>query len=92
MANVPIDTRSLDEIYAAAQKENGPLIVASGGDAQAQWDTFRSFFMKRFPKIKLELTVDFSKYHDCRADRAIAKNEHYADVIFLQALHDYPRW
>jgi ABC-type Fe3+ transport system substrate-binding protein len=92
MTNVPIDTRSLEEIYEAAQKETGPLIVASGGDAQAQWDTFRSFFMKRFPKIKLDLTVDFSKYHDCRADRAIAKGEHYADIIFLQALHDYPRW
>ncbi|KAJ9606488.1 hypothetical protein H2200_009449 [Cladophialophora chaetospira] len=92
MNNVPIDHRSLDEIYAAAQKETGPLIIASGGDAQAQWDAFRSIFTKRFPKINLDLTVDFSKYHDCRADRAIAKGEHYADVIFLQALHDYPRW
>jgi ABC-type Fe3+ transport system substrate-binding protein len=90
--DVSIDTRSLDEIYAAAQEETGPLIVASGGDAQAQWDSFRALFMKRFPEIKLELTVDFSKYHDSRADRAIAKGEHYADVIFLQALHDYPRW
>lgn len=26
------DTRSLDQIYEAAQKESGPLIVASGGD------------------------------------------------------------
>lgn len=26
------DKRSLDEIYEAAQKESGPLIVASGGD------------------------------------------------------------
>jgi ABC-type Fe3+ transport system substrate-binding protein len=90
--SVPIDHRSLDEIYVAAQQETGPLIVASGGDAQAQWDAFRSIFTKRFPKIKLDLTVDFSKYHDCRADRAIARGEHYADVIFLQALHDYPRW
>lgn len=92
MNNVPIDHRTLDEIYAAAQKETGPLIIASGGDAQAQWDTFRTAFTTRFPKIKLDLTVDFSKYHDSRADRAIAKGEHYADVIFLQALHDYPRW
>ncbi|ETN41874.1 uncharacterized protein HMPREF1541_03813 [Cyphellophora europaea CBS 101466] len=92
MTNVPIDHRSLDEIYTAAQKETGPLVIASGGDSQAQWDGFRNMFTKRFPKIKLDLTVDFSKYHDCRADRAIAKGEHYADVIFLQALHDYPRW
>jgi hypothetical protein len=90
--NVPIDTRTLDEIYAAAQKESGSLIVASGGDAQAQWDAFRTMFAKRFPNIKLDLTVDFSKYHDCRADRAHANGSHYADIIFLQALHDYPRW
>jgi hypothetical protein len=31
--NVEIDHRSLDEIYEAAQKESGPLIVASGGDS-----------------------------------------------------------
>lgn len=30
--DVPVDTRSLDEIYAAAQDESGALIVASGGD------------------------------------------------------------
>ena len=93
--NVPIDTRPLSEIYLAAQRESatrGPLIVAAGGDAQAQWDAFRTAFSAQFPKINLDLTVDFSKYHDCRADRAHAKGEHYADVIFLQALHDYPRW
>lgn len=28
------DTRSLDEIYEAAQKESGPLFVASGGDGE----------------------------------------------------------
>lgn len=59
--NVPIDHRSMDEIYAAAQKESGALIVASGGDAQAQWDAFRSIFTKRFPQIKLDLTVDLSE-------------------------------
>ena len=26
------DTRSLDQLYEAAQKESGPLIVSSGGD------------------------------------------------------------
>jgi hypothetical protein len=26
------DIRTLDQIYEAAQKETGPLIVASGGD------------------------------------------------------------
>ena len=27
-----VDSRSLDDIYAAAQKESGPLIVAAGDD------------------------------------------------------------
>lgn len=31
-ANPPIDTRSLDEIYRAAQKETGELLVFWGGD------------------------------------------------------------
>ena len=31
-ANVEVETRTLDEIYQAAQQEEGPLVVASGGD------------------------------------------------------------
>lgn len=29
---IPIDSRSLSDIYAAAQKENGTLAVVNGGD------------------------------------------------------------
>ena len=112
MPSVPVDTRSLDEIYAAALKESGPLIVAAGGDgmshcvsrfrfivvqwltqdptAQAQWDVVRAAFAKRFPKLGLDLTVDFSKYHDSRIDRAVQSGTHIADVVFIQDLH--PRW
>lgn len=32
---IPIDTRTLDEIYAAAQREYGPFHVMSGGDCKA---------------------------------------------------------
>ncbi|KAB8223366.1 hypothetical protein BDV33DRAFT_228511 [Aspergillus novoparasiticus] len=32
--NVPLETRSLDEIYEAAKKESGPLVVSSGGDGK----------------------------------------------------------
>lgn len=32
--NVPIETRSLDAIYAEALKESGTLNVASGGDCK----------------------------------------------------------
>lgn len=33
-ANVPLETRSLDEIYQAAQNEDGNLVVAWGGDGE----------------------------------------------------------
>lgn len=32
--SVTPDSRALDEIYAAAQKEEGPLVVAAGGDGE----------------------------------------------------------
>lgn len=32
LQTVSVDPRSLDEIYAAAQRESGPLVVAAGGD------------------------------------------------------------
>ncbi|KAF2104729.1 periplasmic binding protein-like II [Rhizodiscina lignyota] len=91
-ANVPVDTRSLDEIYAAAQNESGPLIVASGGDAQSQGDTIRNAWAQRFPRIPLNLTVDLSKYHDSRIDRAFYEKNENTDVALLQTLHDFPYW
>lgn len=35
-SQVPVETRSLDEIYLAAQKENASLIVAFGADGKTQ--------------------------------------------------------
>jgi hypothetical protein len=83
---VPLETRSLETIYAAAKAEAGnnsqPLQVAWGGDAGAQGDSVRQAWKARFPAIPLNLTVD----------RAFYQNEHYADVAFLQTLQDFPRW
>ncbi|KAL3422843.1 ABC transporter [Phlyctema vagabunda] len=90
--NVPIDTRSLDEIYQAAQAEDGRLVVVFGGDADAQGDGVRKQWEDRFPTIQLDLTVDLSKYFDSRIDRAYyAKNE-TVDVAVLQTLQDFQRW
>ncbi|CAG8959279.1 hypothetical protein HYFRA_00013049 [Hymenoscyphus fraxineus] len=91
-SNVPIDTRSLDEIYAAALKETGTLNVASGGDAGWQGDGTVAAFEGRFPGLKLNLTVDLSKYHDSRIDRAYLAGNEYIDIAILQTLHDFPRW
>ena len=34
LQSLPVDARSLDEIYTAAQKEYGSLVVAAGGDGK----------------------------------------------------------
>lgn len=94
--NVPLETRSLDEIYAAAQQESGndsqPLQVFWGGDAGSQGDQVRSAWKARFPNIPLNLTVDLSKYHDGRADRAFYEGKRSADIVVLQTLQDFTRW
>ena len=95
-ANVPLETRSLDEIYAAAKKEAGnnsqPLQIAWGGDAGQQGNGVRQAWKQRFPDIPLNLTVDLSKFHNGRIDKAFYQGEHYADIAFLQTLQDFPRW
>ncbi|KAK6002040.1 hypothetical protein QM012_002530 [Aureobasidium pullulans] len=53
---VAIETRSLDEIYAAAKNETGELIVLWGGDAVSQGDATVAAWRARFPDIKLNLT------------------------------------
>jgi ABC-type Fe3+ transport system substrate-binding protein len=52
----------------------------------------RSLFSKRFPDIQLDLTVNFSKYHDSKLDRHLLAGKHYTDILFLQDLHVYPRY
>lgn len=46
----------------------------------------------RFPKIALDLTVDLSKYHDSRIDRAYWANNETVDIAMLQTLNDFQRW
>lgn len=50
-------------------------------------------FNARFPKIKLNLQVELSKYIDSRIDRQYQKNQHDgADIAILQQLNDFDRW
>ncbi|KAE8367249.1 hypothetical protein BDV27DRAFT_169872 [Aspergillus caelatus] len=93
--NVPLETRTLDEIYEAAKKESGPLIVSSGGDAWLagnQNDFIIDAFQKRFPDIQVNWTVDLSKYHASRIDRGFYGKGETTDVVILQTLQDFPRW
>ncbi|ETI24378.1 hypothetical protein G647_03747 [Cladophialophora carrionii CBS 160.54] len=88
-----IDLRTLDEQYALAQNETGDLVVLWGGDALAQGAPTIAAWEARFPRIKLNLTVDVSKYHDSRVDREFQMSgSDGADVAFLQTLQDFDRW
>ncbi|KAG8532942.1 uncharacterized protein KY384_002820 [Bacidia gigantensis] len=91
--NVAVENRTLDEIYQAAQAEKcSQLRVAAGGDAKGYWSGTIEGFQKRFPLIDLNLTTDFSKYHDSRIDRAFYAGNEDIDIAALQTLQDFPRW
>jgi ABC-type Fe3+ transport system substrate-binding protein len=91
-ATGPEETRTLDELYQAALKEGGKLIVYAGGDTPTQQDGTKAAFKARFPEIDLTLIVDYSKYHDVRVDNQFATNTLVPDVVQLQTLQDFVRW
>lgn len=51
-----------------------------------------SSFEALFPGLKLNLTVDLSKYHDSNIDRSWLAGNEYVDVAILQTVQDFPRW
>ncbi|KAM5346195.1 hypothetical protein ACJ41O_009200 [Fusarium nematophilum] len=87
-----VEKRSLDQIYRAAIKEGGIVTAWMGGDEKTQQDAVKKAFEQAFPGMKLNLTVDLSKYHDGNIDEQLANNNVYVDTIALQTLHDFPRW
>ncbi|KAL8382463.1 hypothetical protein RB595_006307 [Gaeumannomyces hyphopodioides] len=92
------ETRSIDEIYQAALNEGGSVTLWHGGDEVYQRDSLKTAFEARFPGVKINLTVDLSKYLDGRLDEQLARAARgdvgavTVDSIILQTLHDYPRW
>ncbi|MBV9510838.1 MAG: ABC transporter substrate-binding protein, partial [Caulobacteraceae bacterium] len=84
--------KSLDALYQDALKEGGELIVYAGGDIAAQQTATRDAFVAQFPKMKLGMIVDYSKFHDVRVDNQLATNSLVPDVVHLQTLQDFPRW
>lgn len=48
---VDVENRSLDELYQAAVKEGGTLVVYADGDTAEQQNGIKAAFEKRFPKI-----------------------------------------
>lgn len=87
-----VENRTLEQIYKAALAEGGIVTCWHGGDETNQQDALKRAFEKKFPGMTLNITVDFSKYHDGNLDAQLAANNVYVDSIILQTLHDYPRW
>ncbi|WP_369230490.1 ABC transporter substrate-binding protein [Streptomyces sp. R21] len=88
----PEETRTLDELYRAALKEGGKLVVYAGGDTPTQQDGTKAAFKARFPDLDLTLIVDYSKYHDVRVDNQFATGTLVPDVVQFQTLQDFTRW
>ena len=91
-AAVSPENRTLDELYQQALKEGNEVTVYAGGDTAGQQDGIKQAFEKRFPGIKLNVIVDYSKFHDARVDNQLATGTLVPDVVQLQTLQDYPRW
>lgn len=93
-ARTPVreEARSLDTLYDEAVAEGGELVVFAGGDIAAQQEATVKAFQARFPKIRLTMLVDYSKFHDVRVDNLLATGKPVPDVVQLQTLQDFPRW
>ncbi|GAA1698073.1 ABC transporter substrate-binding protein [Streptomyces yatensis] len=91
-ASVREETRSLDQLYKDARAEGGTLTVYAGGDVATQQDENKAAFEKAFPRIKVNMIVDYSKFHDARIDHQLATNTLVPDVVQLQTVQDFPRW
>lgn len=82
----------LQKLYKDAVAEGGRLVVYAGGDKPGQADYLKDAFVKKFPKMKVDIVVDFSKNHDARVDNQIDEHHVVADVVHLQTVDDFPRW
>jgi ABC-type Fe3+ transport system substrate-binding protein len=86
------EARALDALYQAALAEGGKLIVYAGGDTPQQQDGTKAAFLKQFPKMAIDIVVDYSKFHDVRVDNQLATKTLVPDVVQLQTLQNFPRW
>ena len=90
--NRAVEGRTLDELYQAALKEGGKLVVYAGGDVPDGNAGIEKAFRERFPGIDIRIITDLSKYHDTRIDQQLARGRLECDVAHLQTMHDFDRW
>jgi len=86
------EARTLDALYDDAVAEGGELVVYAGGDIATQQEATVKAFQARFPKVRLTMVVDYSKFHDVRVDNQLATGKPVPDVVQLQTLQDFARW
>lgn len=91
-ASISPENRSLDQLYQSALKEGNQVTLYAGGDTAGQQDGIKKAFEQRFPGMKLNVIVDYSKFHDARVDNQLKTGTLVPDVVQLQTLQDYPRW
>ena len=85
--NVPVETRTIDQIYRAALAEGkSPLVVYSGGTSQAFGDQTKQAFEQRFPNLTVDVVVDYSVYHGPRINVQLANGSLIPDVAMLQTV------
>ena len=90
--HVPTETKTLDQLYAAAVAEGGQLVVFAGGDSPDQSDGLAKAFTQQFPQVNITIKTDLSKYHDARIDNQLDRDRLEPDVTQLQTLQDFDRW
>lgn len=91
-----LETNELSKLYQEAideLKDSGEsLIVWSGGDAVNQQDELAKAFIRRFPKVPIDIRVDLSKILDVEIYHGLLDGELIPDVTMLQTSNDFEDW
>ncbi|MGK9301279.1 UNVERIFIED_CONTAM: ABC transporter substrate-binding protein, partial [Melissococcus plutonius] len=68
------------------------LIIWAGGDAVNQQDALAKAFLKKFPRIRLDIYVELSKIHDVRIYKELLNGDLTPDITMLQTSNDFEDW
>ena len=82
----------MQKLYQQAVAEGGTLTVYAGGSKPGQDDFLKDAFVQQFPKMKVNIVVDYSSHHDARIDNQIDEHHVVADVVHVQTFDDFMRW
>lgn len=82
----------LQKLYEQAVAEGGSLTVYAGGSKPGQDDFLKDAFVQKFPKMKVNMVVDYSSHHGPRIDNQVDEHHVVADVVHVQTFDDFARW